>query len=80
MPDSRIDARQELLVDVDAHGGGIEEVAGFGVVDAGVADEVCGGGVVARVHAAEAAADEAKEGAGHAGEKDYEGKGGCCFY
>jgi hypothetical protein len=30
--------------------------------------------------AAEAAADEAHEGAGHAGEEDEEGEGCCCFY
>lgn len=63
--DGGVDAGEEFLVDVDADGGGFEEVADFGVVDAAVAGEGGGGGE-ACVDAAEAAADEPEECTGHA--------------
>lgn len=75
--DGGVGARDELVVDVETHGRGVDRLAYFGVVEARVAGERGGG--VAGVDAAEAAADEAQEGAGHAGEEDDEGEGGGCF-
>lgn len=63
--DGGVDAGEEFLVDVDADGGGFEEVADFCVVDSAVAGEGGGGGE-ACVDAAEATADEPKECTGHA--------------
>lgn len=55
--DGGVDAGEEFLVDVDADGGGFEEVADFGIVDAAVAGEGGGGGE-ACVDATETTADE----------------------
>lgn len=80
MFDGGVNACEELFVDVHADGGGLEGLADVDVVETGFGFEH--GGVYlfkAVADAAEAAADEAHEGAGHAGEEDEEGEGGCCF-
>lgn len=64
MFDGGVDASEEFLADVYADGRGFERLAEVDVVEAGFGVEE--GGVQAAADAAEAAADDSHEGAGHA--------------